>query len=159
MENFMNKFKKIGALTGLCFLVLACNFNTSVSFTDEKTEKENAESTAALLYLYISQNNYEKVPELFSDSFFKTDSKEKLTQTLIKTNEILGQFQDYRLEQWKTQRTKGSGSKTEYLLIYKVKYSKFEAIEALSLVKEGEFIKIIGYNINSDGFINSNAAK
>lgn len=101
----------------MCLIFLSCNFNANVNFSNEEIEKENAESIAALLYLYISQNNYEKTTELFSNSFFKTESKEKLIKTLSRTNEILGQFQDYKLDDWKTQRTKGSNAKTEYFHI------------------------------------------
>lgn len=140
----------------LFVLLSSCNFNANVSFDNEEEEKENAQSVVALLYLYIAQNNYEKATTLFSDSFFKVDNKEKLLRTLSKTKELLGEFKDYKLEDWKTRRTKGSDAKTEYLLIYEVKYSKFKALETISLTKEGELIKITGYNVNSDGFINSN---
>lgn len=140
----------------LFVLLSSCNFNGNVSFDNEEKEKENAQSVVALFYLYITQNNYEKATDLFSDTFFKVDSKERLLKVLSRTKELLGEFEDYKLEDWKTRRTKGSDAKTEYLLIYEVKYSKFKALETISLIKEGEFIKITGYNVNSNGFLNSN---
>lgn len=143
----------------LFVLLSSCNFNGNVSFDNEEEEKENAQSVAALFYLYIAQNNHEKATGLFSDSFFKVDSKEKLLKTLSRTNELLGEFKDYKLEDWKTRRTKGSDAKTEYLLVYEVKYSKFTALEKISLIKDGELIKIIGYNISSEGFLYTDLEK
>lgn len=151
MEKHMNKIKTLGTLL-FSLSVLSCNFNANVNFENEEKEKENAESTAALMYLELSKKNYDKVTSLFSDSFFKTDSRENFIKVLSNKTEKLGDFQDYKLIEWKTSRTQGTNTNTQYLLVYEVKYSKFKATESLSMLKEGEAIKIIGYHVNSDGF-------
>lgn len=54
---------------------------------------------------------------------------------------------------WKTTRTIGEGEKLDCLLIYEVQYEKYLAKETLRLVKEGSGMRIIAYNIHSEGFL------
>lgn len=147
----MNKIKTLGTML-FSFLIFSCNFNANVNFENEEKEKEDAESTAAIMYLNLSRKEYEKVTDLFSDSFFKTDNRDNFIKFLSSNAKKLGDFQDYNLMEWKTSRSKGTNTNAQYLLVYDVKYSKFKATETLLMVKEGETIKIIGYHVNSAGF-------
>lgn len=132
------------------FLILSsCNFNANVNFRDEKVEKENAESTAALFYSAIRENKIENALKLFSDSIYKkTTEKEKLKLFLVEKKEKLGDFKDYSLKEWKTNRSIGTESKQEYLLIYHVTYTNSETTETMTLVNENGTVKIWGYNID-----------
>lgn len=148
----MNKIKTLVPIL-FSFLIFSCNFNANVNFENEEKEKEAAESIAAIMYLNLSRKEYEKATDLFSDSFFKTESKESFIKILSNKTEKLGDFQDYNLMEWKTSRSSGTDANTQYLLVYEVKYSKFKAIESLTMIKEGEIIKIVGYHISSKGFL------
>jgi hypothetical protein len=140
--------KKILVLFFMSVLLNSCNFNANASYENEKVEKEKAESVIGLLYLYTSMNSFDEVIHLFSDSFFKVSSKEKLKQFLEEKKQTLGDFKDYSLVNWKTNRVTGTNPKTEYLMVYEVKYTNYNATETISLVKENQEIKIIGYNVN-----------
>ena len=41
----------------------------------------------------------------------------------------------------------------EYLLIYDANYQKYSAKKTIRLVRENDAVKIIGYNIYSEGFL------
>ena len=139
-----------------CFFFMiflsSCNFSGNVSFSNEEEEKTNAESVAAEFFMAVSQSDFERTLPLFSESFFALTSEEQMLENLKETKVKLGNFETFKLSDWKTLRVKGSGSKSEYLLVYDVKYSNFDAQEIFSMVKEGEKVKIVGYRINSDGF-------
>jgi hypothetical protein len=141
--------------TVLLFLVLtACNFNVNASYENEENEKENAESKVALFYNNTEKNDITNVMNLFSDSFYKISDRNKFKTFLIEKKKTLGDFKSYVLEDWKTTRVEGTSPKTEYLLIYKVEYSKFSAVETFSLIKEKGEVKILGYHVDSKGFGN-----
>ncbi|MBO9583464.1 MAG: hypothetical protein J7574_04825 [Flavobacterium sp.] len=143
----MRSFKLIIAV-GIIFLS-SCNFNANVNFKDEREEKNNAESTAALFYSAISSNKIETAIELFSDSLYKNSvEKEKLKLFLIQKKEKVGDFKDYNLKEWKTARAIGTDSRREYLLIYNVKYDRLETIETIILVNEKGKVKIWNYNVD-----------
>lgn len=140
--------KKFLMLIFTLTLLNSCNFNINANYENEKTEKENAESVISLFYLYTSRNSFDESINLFSDSFFKISSREKLKNFLEEKKKTLGDFKDYSLVYWKTNRITGANPKTEYLMVYEVKYTNYNATEAISLIKEDEKVKIIGYNVN-----------
>lgn len=144
--------KKIIASFILVLLFSSCNFSGNVTFSNEEVEKENAESVVGQFFMAVSRLDFESALPLFSDSFFKNISREEMLINFKEANEKLGNFETFKLVDWKTLRVKGSDAKTEYLLVYDVKYSNFEAREVFSMIKEGEKVKIFSYNINSDGF-------
>lgn len=141
-------------ISSFFFIVLfaSCNFSGNVSFSDEEQEKENAEAVAAQYFMAISRSDYVRALPLFSDDFFKFTNKKETIALFEKTAIALGKFETYKLADWETLRVKGTNARTEYLLVYDVKYSNFDAQEIFSMVKEGENVKIFGYRINSDGF-------
>ncbi|HRB70957.1 MAG: hypothetical protein E2604_02210 [Flavobacterium sp.] len=127
----------------------SCNFNANVKKENDVQDKEEAESTAGLFYLYMTNKTYDSIPKLMSNEFYKLVSEAELKTYLINKERKLGEFKDFTLKDWKTTRTSGTNSKTEYLLIYDVTYSNAHAEESISLVKENEKVKIFGYNVNS----------
>ncbi len=127
----------------------SCNFNANVKKENDVQDKEAAESTAGLFYLYTTNKTYDSIPKLMSNEFYKLVSEAELKTYLINKERKLGEFKDFTLKDWKTTRTSGTDSKTEYLLIYDVTYSNAHAEESISLVKENEKVKIFGYNVNS----------
>lgn len=146
----MKNFKLIFLLL-LLNMLFGCNFNANVSYENEEKEKDEAQSVIALFYMYSNKNDMVNTVNLFSDSFFKITNKQELRDFLNYKKIKLGDFKDYSLKDWKTNRVKGTNPKTEYLLIYDVKYSTYNAIETISLIKEGGQVKIFGYNVDSIG--------
>lgn len=127
----------------------SCNFSANVKKENDVVDKEAAESTVGLFYLYTTNKKYDSIPNLMSNEFYKLVSKEELNTYLLNKEKKLGDFKDFTLKDWKTTRTSGTDSKTEYLLIYDVTYSNAHAEESISLVKENEKVRIFGYNVNS----------
>lgn len=133
------------------FLCVECSFNST--YVDEASEKIKAEKITEKLYSYISKKDYKNAEKLFSESFFKVTNRQMLNDIFIKTNSDLGEYKTKKLIDWKTKRIVGNSPSSEYLLIYDVSYKSFKAKETINLLKEGQEIKIIGYNVNSEGFL------
>jgi len=144
----MKKFKFTILFLGVLVLS-SCNFSANVNFKDEKVEKDNAESTAALFYSAIGGKKIENTLGLFSDSIYKNQAeREKLKLFLVHKEKKLGDFKDYSLKEWKTARAIGTDSKTQYLLVYDVKYTSAETTETMILVNEKGKVKIWRYNVD-----------
>lgn len=137
----------------LIYFLSSCNFSANVKKENDVQDKDAAESTVGLFYIYMTNKTYDSIPKLMSNEFYKLVSEEELRVYLINKEKKLGEFKDYTLKDWKTTKTSGTESKTEYLLIYDVVYSNAHAEESISLVKEIEKVKILGYNVNSPELI------
>lgn len=131
----------------------ACNFSANVKNENSLQDKNDAESIAGKLYLYTSRKNYESILKLLSRDFYNVASKEQFLEFLKAKEEKLGEYKEFTLLDWKTTNNKGTNSKTEYILLYKVVYSKYQSEEKISLIKENNEVKILGYNVNSEGFL------
>ncbi|WP_286920699.1 hypothetical protein [Flavobacterium sp. UBA4197] len=146
--------RKLFVITILLVSVLtSCNFSANVKNDNELQDKQDAESVAGLLYLYTSRKEYKSVLNLMSTDFYKVASKDQFLEFLNAKEKKLGEYKDLTLLDWKTTSLKGTDSKTEYLLTYKVVYSNYTAEEKISMIKENNKVKISGYNVNSEGFI------
>ena len=134
----------------LCFFqfIISCKFNGNLTYENEKSEKQDAESVAALLYLYTSREDYNKILEQISDSFFKVSSRKLTIDYLLDKKINAGKFKYFTLKNWQTKRTLGDNPKNEYLLIYEVTYTNKKLLETIILVKEKAQIKIISYSFN-----------
>lgn len=133
------------------FICVECSFNGT--YVDEVSEKIKAEKITEKLYGYIDKKNYKNAEKLFSESFFKVTNRQMLNDIFIKTNNDLVEYISNKLIDWKTKRIIGNNPSTEYLLVYDISYKSFKAKETINLLKEGQEIKIIGYNVNSEGFL------
>lgn len=146
--------KKLLVTAVLSISVLAsCNFSANVKNDNELQDKQDAESIAGKLYLYTSRKEYESIIKLMSNDFYKVVSKDEFLKFLESKEKKLGEYKDFTLLDWKTTNLTGTDSKTEYLLTYKVVYSNHKAEEKISMVKENNKVKILGYNVNSEGFM------
>lgn len=141
---------RIVFLSILCFLFFGCNFNANISYENEELEKVNAESVVAMFYFHIERNEFKKVLELFSSSFYKISSKEDLENFLTNKKNELGDFESYTLKDWQTHRTEGTNPISEYVLVYEVKYFSKTITEKISLIKEKGKIKICGYDVDDN---------
>lgn len=137
----------------MCFVVTACQFNTSM--TNQNQDKVDGEKVANALYSLVSEDKFEETGKLFGEEFFAVATKEQLLEILNKTKVNLGKFEGNKLIDWSTKEISGSVDKTEYKMVYEVRYEKYTATETFLLLKKGDDgpIKIIGYHVDSPGFL------
>jgi len=129
----------------LLLLLISCTFNTTRENREE--DKKEAEQIAQNFYILIKENNSEKAFKLISKNLFKVTSKEKFNQILNQSYIECGNIKNDSLVHWETLVIKGSNPKSEYVLIYNVKRDIKNTQEKFTLHKEGDSIKIIGYDI------------
>jgi hypothetical protein len=136
-------------------VVNGCSFNST--FTNSIEDRKDAEKVTNKLYELIKKKDYEATTVLFSKSFFEASDKEKLFEIFNATNVKLGSLEKTEIGQWETQRVEGTDPSANYALQYNNQYTNYQATETIRLTREkdGE-IKIISYNINSDGFFKVN---
>lgn len=149
---------KIRTLVIVCIATLVvngCSFNST--FTNSIEDRKDAEKVTNKLYELIKKKDYEATTVLFSKSFFEASDKEKLFEIFNATNVKLGSLEKTEIGQWETQRVEGTDPSANYALQYNNQYTNYQATETIRLTREkdGE-IKIISYNINSDGFFKVN---
>jgi len=137
----------------LITILSSCHFNAQ--YLNRIEDKKDAELITNEFYNFIKTKDFEKTYDLFSNEFFNKTPKDKLFKMLSVTNEKLGNLVQTEIKNWETRRVEGSNPLATYSLIYKNKYEKFEAEETIHLLKEKDGkIRIVGYFINSDGFMN-----
>ena len=135
----------------LSIVVVSCSF--SATYQDEVHERDKAEKVVDSMYRYVNLEDMEKAGLFFSKVFYSVTNESELYDIFSKTKQALGIYQDKNLVSWKTRRVEGPHPTAEYLLIYNVRYSKYNAVETFRLKKEGGAIKIVSYNVNSKGFL------
>lgn len=140
--------------TILLFVTMtSCHVNSQYINRDE--DKKEGELVTNKLYELLKAKDYEATTKLFSKKFFEVTDKEKLFKMFTMTAEKLGDLQTIEIETWETRRIEGSNPSANYGFVYKNTYDKFPAKETIRLVREEDGqIRIISYNINSDGFLN-----
>ena len=134
------------------FLLSNCHYNSQ--YIDRVSDKNEAEKITNIFYDNIKNNKYKDSYKLISKTFWKGTDSIQFSNLLNKVQEKFGKIQDIKLHHWNTKVIIGSNSKSEYVLYYLNKYEKYEAKETITLVKEDGVIKIVGYDIRSDGFVN-----
>ena len=137
------------------FLTLICLSMAFVGCNIAK-DKAAAENVTKIYFDQVKDKNYDKVLEICSDKLFEKTKREEYIEMLKTINKKLGDLKSYNLESWKIDSHIGtSSSGTYYYLTYKVEYSKYSAKEQFTLFtpKGTEEIKLIQYNINSDGLL------
>ena len=150
----MRQFMRITFLLLCTILTLAsCHFNSQ--YINREEDKKDGEKITTKLFDLLKAKNYNETTDLFSKRFFEVSSKEKLFEIFAATSDKLGELQDTKIESWETKRVEGSNPSANYLFVYKNKYEKFESKETITLTRDTDGkIRIVGYNINSDGFLN-----
>lgn len=145
-----------GLIFTLC--LISCNFNATN--VNDESDKIDAEKVTEELYSYIKKKDFTRAEKLFSDQFYAVTSKAGLHDIFQKTNKTLGNYEERELLDWKTSIIVGTNSKSEYFFVYEVKYQKFKAKETIVMFKEDDgVIRIVSYNVSSDGFSNSELQK
>ncbi len=150
MKTTTTNWQRILLYILIGFSLTSCHFNTTYSNREE--DKKDAEKITSQFYDLVKQNDYTKTYKLFSEKFFAITDTVKLNNIFRTTVEKLGAIESMTLDKWETNVVKGTDEKSDYALQYIVKHKRFDSKETFTLTKENGEIKIIGYNINSDGF-------
>lgn len=146
-------------ITAVCSVF--CLLTTSISgvgcrvnatYNNQESDKMDAERVIGEFYSLTKNKDYTGTYKLFSEQFFKASDTSKLYNILVATQEKIGPVETLKLGQWETQSIKGTDERNDYILQYVVKRQYFESNETFTLTKENGAIKIVRYNINSDGF-------
>lgn len=140
--------KTFSIIFSLIFL-LSCNLNTT--YSNRESDKREAEQITNKLYHYLEMQELEKAESLFSEQFFEVTDRETLNKIFAKTLEECGNLTNFTLEEWTTFIVKGTDSKSEYVLVYRITRDKKNTTERIGLIKEeDEAIKIVSYHVNFD---------
>jgi hypothetical protein len=130
-----------------------CRFNSQ--YLNREEDKRDAEKITNELFKLMTAKDYEATTKLFSKKFFEVTDKEKLFKIFSMTSEKLGVLERTEILTWETRRVEGSNPVADYAFVYKCTYEKFPAKTTIRLTREEDGqIRIISYNINSDGFLN-----
>ena len=142
--------KKIYILLFISLFLLSCNYNSY--YTDREIDREEAERVTVKFFYLLRDSKHKETHSLFSKRFLKVTNTSKVDEIFNTSDTKLGKIENHTLETWHTNIVEGSNPKSEYLLVYNVKRSKFDSKETFRLEKENDTIKILGYNVQSDGF-------
>ncbi|RTY85912.1 hypothetical protein EKL32_28245 [Flavobacterium sp. GSN2] len=145
--------KQICYLFLLSLISISCNFNSH--YTNREIDREEAERVTTKFYYLLRDKNHKNTFELFSQKFLEITDTTQLNEIYITSDEKLGNITDQTLLSWETNIIEGSNPVSEYLLVYNVKRNKFDSKEIIRLEKENGVIKILAYNVSSDGFFDS----
>jgi len=135
----------------ICFVLLivagfsSCSMNTT--YNNRESDKQDAERVAEQLYHFLKANEPQKAMSLFSPKFFSATDTNRLYQLLDTAKIVNGSIESYILANWQTNIVKGTDTRSDYVLVYVVRRERKDTQETILFEKEGESIKITGYNM------------
>jgi len=131
----------------ITLLFISCNFNKT--YRNREEDKQDAEKITEKFYSLLKKDNREEAFKLFGDKFFKITNKEQLNKMLNDIKTSCGdQILHTQLATWETLVSKGTSPQSEYVLIYKVNRNIKNTQEKITLQKNNDSIKIVGYDVN-----------
>jgi len=132
----------------LISLLMSCSFDKT--YENREEDKNDAQKITKKFYNFMQEGNSEGVFKLFSNNFFQVTSKEKLSRVINKTENEYGKIQSDSLSNWRTHISEGSNPVSKYEMTYQVKRETGKTQEVITLQKENDTIRIIGYRIDFD---------
>ncbi|GGK35752.1 hypothetical protein GCM10007962_32620 [Yeosuana aromativorans] len=145
--------KKLLLILIIPILATSCHFSNK--YQNRESDKLDAEKITTELFGLIKQSDFEKATELFGEKFFKVTTKEELMKIFESTQNKLGGLKSTELVDWNTMVSEGAIEQGVYNLNYNSEFENDNAKIKLTLTKNksGE-IKVVGYNIQSNAFLN-----
>jgi hypothetical protein len=131
------------------FILFGCNF----FYKNREEDKNDAEKVTIEFYNFLQHDKYELTYKFFSPELLEVTDSTKLKLTFESLKSKLGAIKSYKLTDWETLRIEGTNPKSEYVLVYEIERELYNSKERISLVKVDGEIKIIGFNVDSDGFL------
>tara|TARA_R110002033_G_C3791101_1_gene230317 strand:- start:244 stop:684 length:441 start_codon:yes stop_codon:yes gene_type:complete len=145
--------KKILLILIIPILVTSCHFSNK--YQNRESDRQDAENVTAELFGYIKESDFEKASELFGDEFYKVTSKDDLIEIFKSTETKLGVLKRTELADWNSMVSEGAIEQGVYNLNYNGEFEKDKAKLKITLTKnENGVIKVVGYNIQSNAFLN-----
>lgn len=138
-------------LFSLLLIASSCNFNST--YLNREEDKKDAEKVADQFYTFVEKNDLKNLSHLLSNQFKAVTNAQKLNDYLTGTANKLGEIESKKLDHWETKVIRGSNASARYVLYYIVERAKFQAKETVTLTAENDQIKILGYNVNSEGLL------
>lgn len=135
------------ALLGLVlFSMTSCTYDNV--YLNREEDKNEAQKITEKLYYFLQQNNKDDAYKLFGNTFFEVTSKDQLSKIIEMAKKEYGEIQNDSLSAWQSQVIKGSHPDSNYEMTYLVKRTHGSTKEVITLQKERDTIKIIGYRVN-----------
>lgn len=147
----MRKFRSVLGMVPFMILIFGCQFNSQ--YINREEDKKVAEEVATEFFMLLNEKNYEAASRLFSKEFYKVSTREKLMEIFLASENKLGKLKNLELNQWETKRVEGSNPSSHYQLLYHTYHEKYNAQQALGMVRENDSIKILSYRIDSEAFL------
>lgn len=144
---------RLSFCAAILLFTASCNFNTSVS--NREADIQEAEKFGAQFYRILKEGDFEKAYPLFSKDFYRVVDTPGLNRMLTATASKLGEIKSIYVVDCQTLIVKGTDSRSEYTILYRVERSKNASEEIIKMGKENNKIKIMAYKVNSDGFLES----
>jgi len=145
--------KKLLLILIIPILATSCHFSNK--YQNRESDKQDAEKITAELFGFIKQSDFDKATELFGEEFFKVITKEELMKIFESTQIKLGGLKSTELADWNTMVSEGAIEQGIYNLNYNSEFENDNAKLKLTLTKnENGEIKVVGYNIQSNAFLN-----
>ncbi|OCA79866.1 hypothetical protein BBH99_05325 [Chryseobacterium contaminans] len=127
-------------------LFIGCNFNKT--YRNREEDKQEAEKITEKFYSLIKNNNRKEALKLFGEKF-KLTRKDQLNKMLNEINSSCGsKISDTKLTTWETFVSIGTNPKSEYVLLYKINRNIKNTQEKITLEKNNDSIKIVGYDVS-----------
>ncbi|ASK30716.1 hypothetical protein CEY12_11575 [Chryseobacterium sp. T16E-39] len=139
----MNKY----ILLLIAFFFVSCNFNKT--YHNREEDKQDAEKITERFYYLIKNDDRQEAFKLIGSKFFETTNKKQLNQMIDDINAECGdKISNTKLTIWETFVSVGTNPKSQYVLSYKVKRNIQNTREKITLEKDDDSIKIVGYDVN-----------
>jgi hypothetical protein len=152
MKSLIQEKFKFYCLLIIIPIISACHFNSQYINRDQ--DKNDAEKITNLFYNDVKNGTIsDKTFELFSSKFWKSTDEEEFASFLINIQKELGILIEVKLDNWNTKVVEGTDPIYSYELTYLNTYEKCTAQETITLERENGVIKIVRYDISSNGFI------
>ena len=145
--------KKTFLILLMPILLISCHLSNK--HINRESDKQDAEKITAELFEFLKQSDFDNASDLFSDRFFEVTTKAELLVIFEGTSKKLGTLNKTELTDWNTTISEGAIDAGIYNLLYNADFEIDKAAINISLEKsENGNIKIIGYTIKSNAFMN-----
>lgn len=114
----------------------------------EQLDQTKAEETVESLIQNISQEEYDKVSDFYTDSFNSGEPLEVRTEKFKALRNAMGALKSQELIEKEHQADFAEQAKL--ILTYKVKYARVTAIEKFTVVKEDGSYKVSRHDIKTE---------
>ncbi len=138
--------------TALLYLLPVTVALAAVSACGFTEAKEDAETLAATYFQAAQIKDLDKIVDLYWPSFFQATSREDWGKTMLMVWDKLGVPGDFELQSWRVDAGATAGG-TQIVLVYSVTYEDYAAVETLTIFRRSGEAKILGHDINSEGFL------